>query len=260
MTTTTISNTSNTARVPEIDYGDYEQFLAATERGTRPVVINGAMDDWKALETWNLDYFRSRFGETTVRVTASRDGICRGDPALGFSHVFRHMPLREFLDSVAPDADANRTERYYLQLLAMRGEFVELREAITIPHLIHSPERPGMFLWIGAAGNVTALHFDESFNFLAQVVGRKRLVLFSPDQTELLYPHAADSKIPTMSQVDVERPDFEAFPRFREAQGIEVTIGPGQMLYIPLFWWHTVRSLDPSISVNFWWMPPGQRM
>jgi hypothetical protein len=253
-TTTRISD----ARVAEMEYGDYDRFLAITARGTKPVVINGALDDWKALGSWNADYFRSRFGEESVRVNSSRDGVCRGDPTLGFSHVSRQILLKDFLDTISPTATP--AERYYLQLLPLRGPFAELLDEISIPRFIRSTSAPGIYLWVGAAGNGSALHFDESYNLLAQVRGRKRLVLFPPEQTDCLYPFPADSKIPTMSQVDIDRPDFDTFPRFREAEGVELTLQEGQMLYIPLFWWHQVRSLDPSISVNFWWMPPDRQM
>jgi ribosomal protein L16 Arg81 hydroxylase len=30
-------------------------------------------------------------------------------------------------------------------------------------------------------------------------------------------------------------------------------LGPGDVIYIPRGWWHHVRTLDLSISVNFWW-------
>ena len=34
-------------------------------------------------------------------------------------------------------------------------------------------------------------------------------------------------------------------------------LGPSEVLYIPRHVWHYVRSLEPSVSVSFWW---GARM
>lgn len=45
----------------------------------------------------------------------------------------------------------------------------------------------------------------------------------------------------------------ERYPRFRTARYIEGVLGPGECLYVPLGWWHYVRSLTPSFSVSFWW-------
>lgn len=44
----------------------------------------------------------------------------------------------------------------------------------------------------------------------------------------------------------------EQFPGFATAQYVEGILGPGECLYIPVGWWHYVRSLTPSFSVSFW--------
>ena len=40
---------------------------------------------------------------------------------------------------------------------------------------------------------------------------------------------------------------------FKKAEYIEGILGPGDGLFIPVGWWHYVRSLDVSFSVSFWW-------
>ena len=54
-------------------------------------------------------------------------------------------------------------------------------------------------------------------------------------------------------QVDVENPDLIAFPEFSSAVYQECILKEGQMLYIPPYHWHYVRSLSLSFSVSFWW-------
>ena len=43
---------------------------------------------------------------------------------------------------------------------------------------------------------------------------------------------------------------WEEFKKGKYREGI---LEPGDGLYIPLGWWHYVRSLDVSFSVSFWW-------
>lgn len=54
-------------------------------------------------------------------------------------------------------------------------------------------------------------------------------------------------------QVDVEDPDLVKFPDFRKAAFQSCILMPGQVLFIPVKYWHYVRSLDTSFSVSFWW-------
>ena len=43
-----------------------------------------------------------------------------------------------------------------------------------------------------------------------------------------------------------------AFPLLARAQYTETVLRPGDALYIPHGVWHYVRSLETSLSVNFW--------
>jgi len=55
-------------------------------------------------------------------------------------------------------------------------------------------------------------------------------------------------------ELEVRRREFEEeFPLFRDAEFVEGVLGPGECLYIPVGWWHYVRSVSPSFSVSFWW-------
>ena len=56
------------------------------------------------------------------------------------------------------------------------------------------------------------------------------------------------------SQVDVENVDTERFPNFSEIPYMECILEPGEMLYIPIHFWHYVKSLEISFSVSFWWL------
>ena len=115
-------------------------------------------------------------------------------------------------------------------------------------------------VWIGTAGTKTRLHYDAYNNLLCQVAGYKFVRLFSPSQSGLLYTIAGGASggvgpdaQGNISAVDVEHPDGTAHPRFGDAQPFDCVLGPGDALFIPKGWWHYVRSLSVSVSVNFWW-------
>lgn len=106
--------------------------------------------------------------------------------------------------------------------------------------------------WFGPAGTVSPLHFDPKDNLLCQVVGAKYLRLYSPCESDKLYP--VDGLLSNTSQVKVEAADAAAaFPKFADATFVECVLQEGEMLYLPPRYWHYVRSLSTSFSVSFWW-------
>jgi ribosomal protein L16 Arg81 hydroxylase len=107
--------------------------------------------------------------------------------------------------------------------------------------------------WMSPAGLGSPLHFDVPQNLFAQVIGRKQVLLYPPRDVVNLYPLAPYSRLPHYSRVDAETAGRGALPTPpadpSDARGVE----PGDLLFIPRLWWHQVRSLDFSVSVNFWW-------
>lgn len=111
-------------------------------------------------------------------------------------------------------------------------------------------------LLVGMEGNVSPCHYDEQQNLFAQVLGHKRCILFPPEQFECLYPHPVFHPHDRQSMVDFDNPDHVRFPKFKELKGWETVIGPGEVLYIPIYWWHHIESLlagGPTVTINFWY-------
>ena len=121
--------------------------------------------------------------------------------------------------------------------------------------------------WIGSKGIVTPLHFDTCHGLLAGVAGTKRVTLFRPEDTMYLYRRSSSEPNPNSSRADWELwrdGDGEArrrFPKLDEAMPIEVELGPGDMLYIPPGWWHTVAGATATVAVLLPFdMSPGEEL
>jgi hypothetical protein len=107
------------------------------------------------------------------------------------------------------------------------------------------------FVWVSSAGSNTHLHFDQDYNVFVQMVGRKRFTLFAPSQTPFLHPYPRAHPLWHKSRLDFDRPDLMRFPDYVHARSQEVELGPGDMLYVPPYYWHQVETLTtPSISLS----------
>jgi hypothetical protein len=111
--------------------------------------------------------------------------------------------------------------------------------------------------WIGNRIQV-APHYDLYENIGVVVAGRRRFLLFPPEQLPNLYggPFELTPAGTPVSMVNPQNPDLEKYPRFAEAMKTaqSAELKPGDAIYIPYHWWHGVDSLEPvNLFINYWW-------
>lgn len=82
-------------------------------------------------------------------------------------------------------------------------------------------------------------------------------MLIPPTQRDKLYITKGKETISNYSPVNFFNPDLEKYPLFAKVKGkMLVEIGPGDILFLPSFWWHHVKSSEErNIAVNFWYTP-----
>ncbi|XP_020560857.2 jmjC domain-containing protein 5 isoform X2 [Oryzias latipes] len=239
--------------VPRIKCPSLESFSTNYLLPLKPVILEGIIDHWPALNNhpWSIEYLRSVAGFRTVPVEV-------GSRYTDENWSQTLLTVNEFIDryilnEISQDGGKSRG---YLAQHQLFDQIPELKEDIRIPDYCCLGEGDEdditINAWFGPAGTVSPLHQDPQQNFLAQVVGSKYIRLFSPEDTDKLYPHQSQL-LHNTSQVEVENPNAELFPEFSKAPYLECVLEPGDVLFIPVKHWHYVRSLQVSFSVSFWW-------
>ncbi len=71
-------------------------------------------------------------------------------------------------------------------------------------------------------------HYDVMDNVLCNVVGRKRVILWAPEEVDNLYVTGSTSAVTNM-----DSPNLDKYPRFALAKKVECILEPGDMLFIP---------------------------
>jgi len=98
---------------------------------------------------------------------------------------------------------------------------------------------------------VTGLHNDDEQNVLMQLAGSKHVLLYPPRDGPLLYMNDRYDKGTVCCSADPLAPDaMQRWPLLRQATRWEVTLQPGEQLFIPRYWWHRVACVSESVSVN----------
>ncbi|XP_010873211.2 lysine-specific demethylase 8 isoform X1 [Esox lucius] len=234
--------------VPRIRCPSLERFKNDYLDTQKPVILEGIIDHWPAFKNhpWSLEYLQTVAGCRTVPVEV-------GSRYTDENWSQTLLTINEFIDQYIVK---NTTDLGYLAQHQLFDQIPELRDDILIPDYccLGDGDEDDITInaWFGPGGTVSPLHHDPQLNFLAQVVGRKYIRLYSPEDTDKLYPHQSQL-LNNTSQVEVESPDIEKFPEFVNAPYLECVLQPGDVLFIPVKHWHYVRSLELSFSVSFWW-------
>lgn len=211
----------------------------------RPVLLRGLTANWKAMELWTPEYFANRFGDCEVEVTTGRNN----DPAHEYNRA-QHKTQIKMRDYVQMVVEGGETNDYYLvaqNYLLNRPEFRELHGHISMPdgYLDPSNMKGRVRAWFGPKGTISQLHHDPAPVLLAQIYGRKQVKLISP-----YHLASVSDDGDWLSPLDLDNPDFTKLPKMRNVDVLEVTLAPGELLFVPLAWWHWVKALDVSISLS----------
>jgi hypothetical protein len=223
-----------------------EEFFDRYYATNTPVVLTDVVTRWRAFGLWSPDYLKSRVGDVEVLAAFGREG----DPDYDMNTPKHSRPVRfaDFIDQVVAAGETNDLYLVANHRNMDRAALQTLYDDVTLDPAVLDPKRlaGSVALWVGPGGTVTPLHHDTSNILFGQVYGQKRFRLIAPWETALL---------PAMrgvySRLDPEAPDLARYPDYAKVTVKDVTLSPGDMLFIPVGWWHHVRSLSLSINLAF---------
>lgn len=217
-----------------------EEFVTNFEEPNKPVLLEGCLDNWVALEKWDRDYLVQLCDN--VRFSVGPVEMKLGDYFRYSDQVREERPLYLFDPKFAekvPTLDSEYEVPMYFRedLFSLLGN-----------------ERPD-YRWIiiGPAGSGSSFHIDPNSTsaWNAVIKGSKKWVLFPPD---VVPPGVHPS--PDGAEVACPVSIIEWFMNFYDAtktwkkKPIECVCKAGEVIFVPNGWWHLVINLEESIAIT----------
>lgn len=240
-----------------------QQFFEDIAPEQQPVVIRGFARDWPLVAA--AQKTPQDFAAYLLRFyTGKKARIFVAPPAAN-----KRFYYNDDMTDVNYISGEERVDLFLGRLLELIDR--EVYPAISMQNSLPSEILPGLShenksdffpdveprLWVGNEGIVSA-HYDGADNVACVVAGRRRFVLFPPNQIGNLYPGSLNftpAGAPT-SMVNLNGPDFERYPQFKTAlaNAYSAELAPGDAIFIPMLWWHHVESLEKvNALMNYWW-------
>jgi hypothetical protein len=248
----------------ELSATDLRSAIDEVLNKSRPAVLRGAAKDWPFVREGSrsdeaavayLDRFYNGTPVNTVVAPPSEGGrlFYEGNTK---ELNYRDAPqlLSNVLKGLLQQKNSDEPLGIAMQAISAADCLPGLEEENPNPFV---PQGTPARVWIGNRVTV-APHFDVADNLACVMAGRRRFILFPPEQTANLYPGPMDAtpaNVP-ISMVSLEEPELDRFPRYRDAMDAAVAaeLEPGDAIYIPYMWWHGVQSLGPfNVLMNYWW-------
>lgn len=219
-----------------------DRFFAEYYSTNRPVLLTGLVDHWPALARWSLDYIADRLPNAEIEVQTGRES----DPEYETKAERRttRMPLNAVVERLRAGVATNDLYVTARNTGANREALDLLWDDVgPIPGYL-TEERTGFF-WMGPKGTITPFHHDLTNNLLLQIVGTKRVTLVSAAQTPRMANwHHCYSRL---TPADVSPGGADP----TKPHAFATHLNPGEILFIPVGWWHHVEGLTTTIGMSF---------
>ena len=218
--------------------------------GCIPLIIDDVVSEWEAMTKWTPQYLKEACGSHEVSCFIAHEANAT---FLQQTNATKTLPFSSFVDVVFNNTMSD-DHQCYLRVGSEHPVFQALSSDFIIPEFIEGYNAPATGIWMGEQGNVTPFHHDWWHSFLAQVRGKKHFTLVSFLEGETL-----QTNWPPEARYDLKpAPVIDGTGSSSYTQQLttcyEGILEPGQMLYIPPYWYHQVKTLDNgniSLPIRF---------
>lgn len=203
-----------------------------------PLIFRSFSKNWEASTKWDFTFFRNYSGHLQIPVSGdwSKNNSTQIDRGIDY-----RMTFKDFLDALE-----NGPTEYRLFAFNLFKHQPELKKDFNYPDFANRWIKMP-FLFFGGEGSNVRLHydFDNSDVFLTQFSGTKKITLFHPNNSKLLYRQP----FTTHSHLDISRDEFKNNPCYPYLEALTGEIECGDTLFIPARFWHFIEYETGGFSL-----------
>ena len=188
------------------------------------------------------------------------------DNASAFSKFVESVSFQRFtapLQLLLAASQSDNPPQLYIAQAQLEELPMALRSDIPTPHMVLQAGKGDIYdanLWMGIPPTYTPLHKDPNPNLFVQLSGSKIVRLFAPNDGLAIF-RDAQIKIGGQASAAFRGDEMMHGPERRELEdavwdcpssirGYEAVVRPGDALFIPMGWWHSIKSIGRDITAS----------
>ena len=244
-------------RPPELNFYrgqniyQFDNVVSTFIKNNIPFVIRNFIPEELPSKWQNLNYLASKVGGVTIPLESYENFFYEMDK---LQTIF--LSFQEYVDYLKAPI---KTQKLYLAEVELFNRnntkvlFQILNNDIKY-HTVYTNKLYARVMFLGHH-SITQMHYHTQLEaMINQVVGIKKFFLFPPNHNLFYqmnpYPwyHAKSNWSQYKFKVS-NASDFKGIAeRLNLVNGVEVSLSPGDSLYIPIYWWHIVFGEEMSLS------------
>ena len=268
-----LSDDKNNVIIDWIDYVSpsmtYDEFFSKYLISNKPCIFkSNVTDNWSCRRQWNLDntpdfnVLDILFGNYMVPVADCNKKYYN-------SQSTDDMEMREYINYWIEYIKSNYSDTmpllylkdWHCRKLFPNDPIYDVPEYFASDWLneyyLANPQLNDdyRFVYMGPKGTWTPLHADvfSSYSWSANIVGKKRWLLFPPHQEDFLRDIHGQLIYDATSEELNDYKKYKAYDK-RSLKYIDIIQKQGEIIFIPSGWHHQVWNLEDTISINHNWI------
>ena len=231
--------TSNDLEMYEVDQASKDKLEEICDI-RQPVLFD--FDNTQIMNTSNRNHIANNYSAFEVKIRNVKDYDDK-------SEMYMPLPLHAAIKLF----DEDKSGSYFTEC---NSDF--LQETAVIKHMKYNDEfiRPYMLsncnydIMMGSDGCCTPFRYELNYrNYFVLTQGSAQIKLTCPQNIKYLYPEYDYDNFEFRSPVDPWNPQQKYKGDFDKMKCLEFTLLPGKTLFIPAFWWYSIKfNKNTSIS------------
>ena len=234
--------TSNDLEMYEMDQASKDKLEEICDI-RQPVLFD--FENSKIVETTNIDYISKNYNAFEIKIRNSKD---ESSVDLN-SELYLPLPLHAAIKLFEEDKKSTYFSENNTEFLEETGLYKNLKynDEFLRPYMVSNCNYD---ILLGSENTCTPFKYNLNYrNFFVLTQGSVQIKMASPQSIKYLYPNYDYENFEFKSPINPWSPQPNYTADFDKIKCLEFTLTPGKTLFIPAYWWYSIKfSKNTSIS------------